>query len=223
MINKRKFKDEIFRKRNRFFEILINHVKQNYKEYTISVVVLLIGVVVGVILVNCSSDDNKSNITGYINSFIQSMKSGEYIIDGKKLFIKSIISNIRLALIIWIAGLTIIGIPIIYVSIAYKGLCIGYSISAIIATLGRAKGIIFSLSTMLIQNIIAIPCFLALMVSAMKMYKSVTINKNKEILREEMCRHTLFSIFMVIGLIFSTFLEYYFTTLIFSDIIINFV
>ena len=61
------------------------------------------------------------------------------------------------------------------------------------------------------------------MVSAMKMYKSVTINRNKDNLRSEICRHTIFSCFMTIGLVFATFLEYYFTTLIFSDIIINFV
>lgn len=177
----------------------------------------------GVILVNCSSEENKGDITGYINSFIQSIKSKEYAIDGKKLLVKSIAYNMRLALIIWIAGLTIIGIPIIYVSIAYKGMCIGYTISSIIATLGKSKGIVFSLSTMLIQNIIAIPCFLALMVSAMKMYKSVTINKNKDNLREEVCRHTIFSIFMAFGLFFASFLEYYFTTVFFSDIMINFV
>lgn len=219
MINKRM----INRKRNRVLEILLEHIKQNHREYTISVFVLLIGVVVGVILVNCSSSENKSDIMGYIGNFIQSIKSREYAIDGKKLLIKSITYNVRLALIIWGAGLTIIGMPIIYVSIAYKGMCIGYSISAIIATLGKLKGTIFSLSTMLLQNLIAVPCFLALMVSSMKMYKSVTINKNKGNMREEVCRHIIFSIFMIIGLLFASFLEYYFTALIFSDIIIKFV
>lgn len=219
MINKR----ELFKKRNKFLELLLDNIRQNRKEYIISVVVLLIGVIIGVILVNCSSDENKSEIMGYIGNFVQSIKSGEYALDGKKLLTKSLVYNLRLALIIWGAGLTIIGIPVIYLSVAYKGLCIGYSISAIIATLGKSKGIIFALSTMLLQNVIAVPCFLALMVSAMKMYKSVTINRNKDNLKSEMCRHTFFSVFMTIGLIFASFLEYYFTTLIFSDIIIKFV
>lgn len=211
------------RKKNRFFEIISEHINKNRKDYTIAILIFFIGIAIGVVLVNKSSEENKREITGYIFNFINSIKSKEYSIDGKRLFFKSLISNLKLAVIIWIAGLTIIGIPIIYVSIAYKGMCIGYAISAIIATLGRSKGIIFSLSTMLIQNIIAVPCYLALMVSANKMYKSVTINRNNEVLREEISRHTIFSIFMTIGLIFSTFLEYYFTTLIFSDIIINFV
>ncbi|MBR2704487.1 MAG: stage II sporulation protein M [Clostridia bacterium] len=219
MRNKRKF----FKKKNKFLEIISEHISKNSKDYMIAILIFFIGIVIGVMLVNKSSEENKREITGYICNFIDSIKSKEYTIDGKKLFIKSLISNLKLAGIIWISGLTIVGIPIIYISIAYKGMCIGYSISAIIATLGKTKGIVFSTSTMLIQNVIAIPCYLALMVSAMKMYKSVTINRNKENLKAEICRHTIFSSFMTIGLIFATFLEYYFTTLIFGDIIINFV
>lgn len=210
-------------KKNRFFDIILEHINQNKKDYMIAILIFFVGIAIGIMLVNKSSEENKKEITGYISNFIDSIKSKEYIIDGKKLFMKSLISNLKLALVIWIAGLTIIGIPIIYISIAYKGMCIGYSISAIIATLGRSKGIMFSASTMLIQNIIAVPCYLALMVSAMKMYKSVTINRNKDNLRAEICRHTVFSCFMTIGLVFATFLEYYFTTLIFGDIMINFV
>lgn len=210
-------------KKNRFFEIIFEHINQNKKDYMIAILIFFVGIAIGIMLVNKSSEENKKEIIGYISNFIDSIKSKEYIIDGKKLFVKSLISNLKLALVIWIAGLTIIGIPIIYISIAYKGMCIGYSISAIIATLGRSKGIMFSASTMLIQNIIAVPCYLALMVSAMKMYKSVTINRNKDNLRAEICRHTVFSCFMTIGLVFATFLEYYFTTLIFGDIMINFV
>jgi hypothetical protein len=46
MIYKGKIKDKLFRKRNRFFEILLEHIKQNHREYIISIIVLLIGVIV---------------------------------------------------------------------------------------------------------------------------------------------------------------------------------
>ena len=98
----------------------------------------------------------------------------------------------------------------------------GYTVSAIIATLGKSKGIIFSISTLLLQNIVAIPCILALTVSSIKMYKNVMKERNKENIKAEICRHTLFSLIMTIGLIISSFLEYFFTTVFFCDIIINF-
>ena len=146
MRNKRKS----YKKKNKIFAVIENHINQNIREYTIAVFVFFIGVVIGVMLTNSSSQENKSEIIGYISRFIDSIKNGEYTVDGKKLFVKSISSNLKLAVIIWIAGLTIVGIPIMYICIMYKGIRIGYSISAVIATLGRQRGIIFSLSTMLL-------------------------------------------------------------------------
>jgi len=219
MRNKRFFT----KKKKRVFDIVGKHIKQNIREYTIAVFIFFIGIFIGTMLVNSSSSENKSDIMGYINNFIVSIKNGDYVIDGKKVLAKSLVSNVKLAVLFWVSGLLVIGIPIIYVVMGYKGVCIGYSISAIIATLGREKGIIFSLSTMLLPSIIAIPCYMALMVSSIKMFKSVTTNRSKENLKIEITRHTLFSLIMTIGLIFASFVEYFFTTSIFSDIIIKFV
>ena len=46
MVYKRRIKESLFSKKNRFFEILLEHIKQNRKEYVISVIVLLIGVAI---------------------------------------------------------------------------------------------------------------------------------------------------------------------------------
>ncbi len=219
MRNKRK----LYKKKGKFISIIENHINQNIKEYTIAILVFLIGIIVGVMLVNSSTPENRDNITGYINEFVNSIKNKEFIIDGKKLFIKSAWSNIKLAIIIWIAGSTVIGVPIIYLSVAYKGLCIGYSISAIIATIGKTKGLVFSISSMLLQNIIAVPCILALMVSSIKMYKSTMKSKNKDDIKSEIYRHTMFSLIMTIGLIASSFVEFVCTTSFFCDIITNFI
>ena len=217
-----KNKRRLYKKKSKIFSILENHINQNIKEYAISLLIFFIGIIIGVVLVNSSTAENKENITGYINEFIGAIKNKEYSIDGNKLLIKSIVSNFKLAVIIWVAGSTIIGIPIIYASVGYKGVCVGYTVSAIIATLGKSKGIIFSISTLLLQNIVAIPCILALTVSSIKMYKNVMKERNKENIKAEICRHTLFSLIMTIGLIISSFLEYFFTTVFFCDIIINF-
>jgi len=139
------------------------------------------------------------------------------------LFIRSAISNIKLAIVIWLAGSTVVGFPAIYLSVGYKGMCIGYTVSAVIAALGKQKGIIFALSAMLLQNIIAVPCILALMVSSVKMYKSIIRKQNKESLKFEIYRHTIFSFIMIIGLILASFVEFLFTKSFFCDIIINFV
>lgn len=219
MINKRRTK----KRKSKIFKIIEEHINQNIKEYAISVLVFFIGIIIGVMLLNSSNQENQESISGYINEFTSSIKNQEYKIDQKKLLIKSISSNLKLALMIWVAGSTIIGIPLVYGSLGYKGTCIGYSISAIMATMEKAKGIIFALSSMLLQNIIAIPCILALTVSSVKIHKSIMKEHNKEHIKSEIYRHTMFSIFMTIGLLISSLVEIFISTNITSNIIINFI
>lgn len=124
---------------NEFKEIIVKHINLNLKDYLVLSIIFIIGVMVGVVIINNSDENSKLEISGYINSFIQTIKSNEYQIDKFKLTEISILENLKLVLMIWIAGSTVIGIPLIYIIMAYKGLCIGYTVSAIIASLGTWK------------------------------------------------------------------------------------
>lgn len=211
------------RKNNKLFTLIEDNILKNKKAYSICTIVFIAGIIVGIIMINSSNAETQKSISGYITEFIETIKNREFQIDGKKLLIKSLISNLKIAGIIWIAGSSIIGIPLVYASLGYKGMCMGYSISAIIATLNNPKGIIFALSTMLLQNIIAIPCLLALSVSSLKMYKAIMKNQNKSNIKFEIYRHSIFSIIMTLGLVASSFVEVFISTNITSNIIINFI
>ncbi len=116
--------------------VLVEHISCNLKDYLVLSIIFIIGVMVGVILINNSNEQSKTEISGYINSFIDTIKNKNYEVDKFKLIQISIIENIKIIAIIWLAGSTIIGIPLIYIITAYKGFCIGYTISAIISSLG---------------------------------------------------------------------------------------
>ncbi len=120
-------------------KILLQHINSNLKDYLILSIVFIIGVMIGVVVINNSNEQSKSEISGYINSFVNTIKDEKYEIDKVKLTKISIIENLKIVGIIWVAGSTIIGIPIIYIIMAYKGFCIGYTISAIISSLGVWK------------------------------------------------------------------------------------
>lgn len=215
MRNKRKFR------KSKFLATIENHINQNIKEYAISTLVFILGVIIGVMILNSSNEESKKNISGYINEFVNTIKNREYEVDTNKLLMKSITSNLKVALIIWISGSTLIGIPLVYGSLGYKGMCIGYSISAIIAALDKSKGITVALSSLLLQNIIAIPCILALAVSSVKMHKVIMKEHNKNDLKFEIYRHTIFSLIMAVGLVISSFIEIFLSTNLTSNIIIN--
>lgn len=124
---------------NELRKILLKHINANARDYLILSIFFVIGVMAGVILINNSDAQSKAEISGYINSFIETINNEGYVIDKTKLIQVSIIENIKLVAIIWFAGSTVIGIPLIYIITSYKGFCMGYTISAIISSLGIGK------------------------------------------------------------------------------------
>ncbi len=191
-----------------FFNPIKEHVSHNKKEYAIVAILFLIGVILGVLFINHMTEQEGKQIAEYIQTFIDCLKT-DYQIDSGVLLKNSIVNNIILALLIWFMGSTVIGIPVVYILVGIKGFCLGYSISAILATLGLGKGILFSGITLLFQNILVIPCVLALAVSGIKLYQSIMKDKRKENMKMEICRHTIFSLIMAICLVASSFIEVY--------------
>mgnify|MGYP000304423400 CR=1 FL=1 len=131
----------------------------------------------------------------------------EPVIFGR--ILDSIINNVGIAVLLWFLGSTVIGFPLIYVVVGYKGYCIGYTVSSVMATVGTGKGIIFIIATMLIQNIIYIPTILTLSVSGIKLYRLIMEDRRRENIKLQILKHTIFSILMLILLLISSLLETY--------------
>ncbi|MCI8397442.1 MAG: stage II sporulation protein M [Clostridia bacterium] len=170
--------------------------------------------IIGVLFINNVEQEEQEEISTYINSFIEKSKSDTNI-NYTKLFFSSIRNNITLAIILWFAGLTVIGIFAVYGMVCYRGFTLGYSISCIVATLGAKNGGIFILSSMLLQNIIFIPVLFALSISGIRLYKSIMKDRGKENIKLEILRHTIFSAILSIMLIVASFIETYVSTNIF--------
>lgn len=185
---------------------ILSYIQDNIKSYLILLIIFFIGIILGVIFINNSNQEQVSQITTYINDFINSMKNN-YRISSNTLIISSILNNIGIAMLLWFLGSTVVGIPLIYLVIGYKGYCIGFTISAIIATIGTGKGILFIVSSMLLQNIIYIPCILTLATSGIKLYKLIMEDRRRENVKVQILKHTIFSIFILLILILSSFIE----------------
>lgn len=184
--------------------IIYKHVKSNIKDYLILSIFFIIGVIIGTMLINNSDDNSKTELNGYINSFVTVLKNESFEIDKVQLTKQTIYNNLKLVLIIWACGTTIIGIPLIYIIMIYKGISIGYTISAMMVTLGNFKGFTFALISLLLQNIIVIPIILMLNVSSLNLYR-VLIKKDKTTnIKQELIRHTIFCIILVIPIIIAS-------------------
>ena len=196
------------KKINQILKIIIEHVTLNLKQYIIISTIFLIGIILGVILVNNAQDETKMQIGKNITTFIYKLKF-ECEIDYSSLLKNVIINHIIFIFIIWFMGCTVIGIPIVYAMIAFKGFSLGYTISLIIYILGFQKGIAFCTITLLLQNILIIPAILSIAVSGMNLYKAIMKDKRKENIKIEIIKHTIFSLAILLVLLIASCLEVY--------------
>jgi len=72
---------------------------------------------------------------------------------------------------------------------------------------------------LLLQNILWIPAILALAVSGFKLYKSIIKDRNKENIKIEIVRHTVFSFIMLLVLVASSVIETFLSTNILKGLI----
>ena len=217
--------DRIIRRKKvkipKFVYLIYNYINNNKKDYLIACLLFFIGLIFGIIIVNKMEEDEISKISEYIKLLVNNLQTIDKI-DYIRLLKESITSNIIVIAIIWIASSTIIGIPIVYAEVTFRGFTLGYTISSVLMVLGTKNGIIYNTSTLLLHNIIFIPVLLATAVSGMKTYKSIIKNRQKDNVKLEFLRHTIFCLIMLILLVLSSIVEVYISTN-FSKIIANFI
>ena len=199
------------KKQFKVLKIVKEHVLNNKKEYVIIFLIFVIGIFSGVFFINHLQETPKTEITNYLNQFVEKFKGLESV-NNIELLKNAMMKNIGLAIVIWFFGTTVIGIPIVFAIILYRGFCLGYTISLCITIMGLGKGISFILVTLLLQNILLIPAILALAVSGVKLYKSIVKDKTKENVKIEIVRHTVFSIIMLLVLVIASMVEIFMST-----------
>ena len=151
-------------KKLKIWNVINTHILNNKKEYILISILFIVGVFFGVMFINNIQETQKNEITTYLNRFIEKFKDLESV-DNVQMLKMTVKENFVLALALWFFGTTVIGIPIVFGIILYRGFCLGYTIASVITIMGLGKGILFILTALLLQNIIFIPAILAIGVS----------------------------------------------------------
>lgn len=187
-------------------KILFNYLLLNKRNFIILLILFFIGISLGILMINYSNQEKKIELNDEITEIREIIKESNEI-NYLNLFILSLKRNCTTILIVWFLGCTIIGGILIYFYIIYQGFLIGYTISAFIAVLGIRNGIIFSLATLLLQNIIFLPALFLVAEKGIKVYKIIhtrCIN-----LKEELVKHTLIMLISILLSTIASFLEVY--------------
>lgn len=188
-------------------EILLaikDNILNNTKSYFIVIIIFTVGIFLGVMFIN--QTENKIEIEKYINTYVDETKviqNGDYLGELQK----DIKNNIILVLLLWFAGTTIIGLPIVLGIILFRGFCLGYTIASCVYVLGKMKGIIFIIITVFLQNIIFIPALMVLGVSSIKLYTSIVKDRRRENIKLSILKHSIISFIIMIILILSSIIK----------------
>lgn len=106
------------------------------------IILTLIGVVVGSVFINIINESDKVLVNEHINNFLDNVANGQVNYFG--VLKNNLISNIIFVILIWLLGISIIGLPIIVTMYFSKAFILGFSMGAIVSTLGF-KGVLFSI------------------------------------------------------------------------------
>lgn len=128
-------------------------IKRNKKLLVFLIVLGMIGIVAGSVFNIMLNESDKSLVSSYITNFFDNITNNT--LDNVSALKNGFIGEISYVLIIWLLGISIIGIPIILFMYFSKFFVLGFSISSIISNYGF-KGCLLSLSYIFPHKIINI-------------------------------------------------------------------
>ncbi|MEI3610847.1 stage II sporulation protein M [Pseudogracilibacillus sp. SO30301A] len=138
--------------------VLLNHVKENMTIYIFMVTLFLTGIIFGAITVNSMDFIQKQDLFFHLDRYYVQI-NGDQEIASKDILKRSFFFHVKYLLLLFILGLTIIGLPVVWILVFIKGLVIGFSVGFIVNQLG-GKGLLLASISIAPQNIITIPIYI---------------------------------------------------------------
>ena len=137
---------------------LVQHVQAHSSIYLFIITLFLMGVIFGAIVVNSLSFAQKEDLYFYLSKFFSEMEDGR-MTSSEELFRQSFLHNVKYLGLMWILGISIIGLPLIFVLLFMKGVVVGFSVGFLVNQM-EWSGFLLSFVSVLPQNIIIIPAFI---------------------------------------------------------------
>ena len=183
--------------------MLKDHISSNRNAFMFLLAAFILGVSAGAFTVNGLSTMQRDELTDYFQGFLQLFNNQN--VKSSELLTIAFLDNMKLVGLIWILGVTIIGLPFIFVILGIRGFITGFSSGYIISAMGL-KGVLFTGLTLLPKEIIIVPCFIAIGVNGINFSLRIAKNKSPELVQKKGLK--------------SAFVSYCFVTAFFSCIIL---
>ena len=121
------------------------------------IVLVLVGVGAGALFSLILSDGDKKLVTDYLNDFITNISKSNFNFNVS--FFNTVIFTLGFALIIWLFGISIIGILFVLPFLFIKSFVLGFSIGSILINF-KFKGILLSLAYVVPHHVVNIMVYI---------------------------------------------------------------
>lgn len=202
---------------NRLYAAKNSIIKQK-KLYRIIITLMIFGIISGILFIFFISKESKTKALVSIKNFFDLMNTSTGINYGKSL-LNTLVNNIGYVLLIWLLGISIIGLPITIVLAFMKSFIVGFSISSIISCY-KAKGILGAFLHVFPHQIIIL--FIYLLLSfysisfSIKLFKSLFLKQtiNFRVVMQKYIKILLISLISIIIVsLYEVFISTYFIKL----------
>lgn len=134
-------------------DMLKNKIRIDKNLVLFLIVLGLTGIIAGSIFVTILNNSDKTMVSEHLNIFLDNIENNkiDYIFALKN----NMVTNIAYVLLIWLLGISVIGLPILLILFFSKAFILGFSIGSII-TCFKFKGVLFSLVYVFPGNVISL-------------------------------------------------------------------
>lgn len=176
--------------------LIVMHVTNNKSTYFFLFMTFIAGVSAGAFTVNGLSVTQRDDLAAYLQGFLKLMDYQN--VNGAELLNAALVENFKLIAAIWVLGVTIIGIPFIFILIGIRGFMTGFSSGFMINAIGL-KGVLFTVLTVLPKELIVVPCIIAVAVNGINFSMKIIKRKNPAGQLKEDLKASLLSYCFVTG------------------------
>lgn len=145
-------------------ETFQNHMEENLLLYVFTTVLFIMGVVFGSLVASALSVEQRQDLLGYLYHFFNGLKQ-DSITDPHTAFKHSVVHHLKYVGLMWLLGLTIIGVPFVLVLVFLKGIVVGFTVGFFVRELSW-KGLGFALVSVFPQNLLIVPATIVVSVSS---------------------------------------------------------
>lgn len=137
---------------------VLNHLKEHTTIYIFMIILFLTGIIFGSIVVNSMNFVQKQDLFFYLERYFGQIIDGEKI-ENTTILVSSFLYHAKYLLLLFVLGLSVIGLPVVWVLLFLKGLVVGFSVGFIVNQLGL-KGLLLASLSIAPQNFLIIPIYI---------------------------------------------------------------